>query len=126
MTNRQDIPRKVLAEDLAPLLPKTWQIVDTGRSVDLTRKTVVRLKQLRITRLPEAPTAAHAIEFVATIRVPEQSTQAAEDKLDDQVNALLHALDDTETVSWTLAEKVKLDENALGYDITLTLVSEKE
>lgn len=118
------IPRKALAAALKPLLPRTWYIVDNQGTVDDVNRTVVRLKQLGITRLPQAPIGAHSVRFVITITAPNVSTQAAEDKLDDQVDDLIHALDGL-NVEWTDATKV-IAGDRLAYDINLTITSTKK
>ena len=118
--------RKELAATLKPLLPKTWQLVDSGRSVDLTKKTVVKIRQTTVRPLEVAPIGLLGVDLIVTIRVPEQSTQAAEDRLDEEVTDLIHALDEAE-VLWTVCEKVLLDNTStLGYDITVTIASTKE
>lgn len=119
------IPRKVLADSLKPILPPDWAIIPSGRTIDAVPTTTVQLKQLSIIRTPAAPASNHTIEFVVTIAAPEQKTQAAEDRLDDQVVDLLHAFDDLQ-IAWTEARKVSVTDRRLGYDITLTITSQKE
>lgn len=120
------IPRKSLAAALKPILPADWAIVPSGRSIDSIPSTTVQLKQLSIIRTPAAPSKSHTIEFVVTIAAPEQKTQAAEDRLDDQITDLLHALDDL-SIAWTTCQKVIVSaRRELGYDITLTITSSKE
>ncbi|ONI63907.1 hypothetical protein ALI44B_04585 [Leifsonia sp. ALI-44-B] len=120
-------PRHVLERALKPLVtahPK-WRIIPYQRNVDALSGVIVMLKQKRITRLPEAPDGLHAIEFTATIVSPKTDTTAAEDELDDGVNALIHELD-LAGIGWADAEKVKFDDQHLAYDITLTVTSNKE
>lgn len=117
------IPRKELAALLKPILPRTWYIRDSMGTTDDVNRTIVKLKQMTIERLPQAPQGKHLIGFVVTISAPNANTQAAEDKLDDQVNALIHAVDSL-GIEWKTATKV-IDENRLAYDITLNLISTK-
>lgn len=119
------IPRKVLAASLKPILPTDWAIIPSGRSIDAVPTTTVQLKQMSIVRTPAAPSQSHTIAFVVTIAAPEQSTQAAEDRLDDQVTDLLHALDDLQ-IAWTEARKVAVTDRRIGYDIDLSITSNKE
>ena len=121
------VARKVFAAELRPLLPKTWQLVDGSRSVDLTTKTVVTIRQTTIRPLEVAPIGVHGVTLTVNIRVPEQSTQAAEDRLDREVDDLIHALDGM-NVLWESAEKVLMDSTTktLGYDLTVTVASQKE
>ena len=121
------VARKEFAAILRPLLPDTWQLVDGSRSVDLTNKTVVRIRQTTIRPFDAAPIGYHGVTLTVNIRVPEQSTQAAEDRLDSEVDDLIHALDGM-NVLWESAEKVLMDATTktLGYDITVTIASQKE
>lgn len=119
-------PRKLLADTLRPLLPKKWQIVETGRAVGNVPHTTVQLRQVSISRATAAPIATHDIEFLVTISAPEQATAYAEDTLDYQVAELLHALDGI-NVRWTRCEKVTVGDGArLAYDLTVIATSQKE
>ena len=82
------IARKVFADALRPLLPKGWQLVDGSRSVDVTKKTVVLIRQASIRPHRAAPIGYHEVSLVVNIRIPEQSTEAAEDRLDAEVDDL--------------------------------------
>lgn len=118
--------REQFTKEMRPLLPKSWQVVDSGRSVDLTKKTVVKVRQTTIRPLDAAPIGFRGVDLLVTIRVPEQATQAAEDRLDDEVTDLIHAFD-AMNILWTVCEKVLLDNTqTLGYDITVTIASQKE
>jgi hypothetical protein len=118
------LPRKALALALKPLVPKNWVIKDGMGTMDEVGKTIVKIKQLTIERLPAAPLGKHLIGFVITISAPNANTQAAEDKLDDQVDDLIHALDGLR-YEWKTATKV-IDENRLAYDITMNMISTKK
>ncbi|SMQ73476.1 hypothetical protein [Agreia sp. VKM Ac-1783] len=117
-------PRQTLATVLKPLIPTGWRIVPDERTTGISDQTKVTFKLTQITRNAAAPQAAHDIEFIVTITSPREDISKAEDELDDDVVTLLHALD-TAGIPWTVATKV-LDKDRLGYDITLTLTSEKD
>lgn len=118
--------REVFTAELKKLVPKAWQVAGTGRSVDLTKKTVVRVRQTTIRPFEQAPDGLRAIDLKVTIRVPEQATEAAEDRLDEEVTDLIHALDSM-NVLWNECEKVYLDNTqTIGYDITVTIATTKE
>lgn len=120
------LARHEFADSLRPLLPKSWQIDDGSRSVDLTKKTVVTIRQTRIRPLEAAPMGFHGVSLVVHIRVPEQSTKAAEDRLDGEVDDLIHAIDGI-NVLWENAEKVyDATTKTLGYDLIVTVGSQKE
>lgn len=119
-------PRKKLAELLEPILPDKWAIVSNGRTIDAIPTTVVRLRQRRISRLPQAPKGAHLVGFVVEVTVPEETTAAAEETLDAQISDVIHAIDAL-GIRWSGAEKVALpDKKRIGYEVTLELVSQKE
>lgn len=112
------VPRQALAAALKPLLPKRWRLIERLEEKDEVDKTTVRLKHLGIERSPAAPTRVHDNRFVVTITSAVAGT-IAEDQLDDDVSALLHALDSAH-ITWTSAEKV-VDNNKLAWDITVML-----
>lgn len=117
-------PRKVLASALERLLPRGWRLADSGRVVDNVPNTTVRLQQLAVRKLAEAPRGFHEIDVRATITAPGEHTQAAEDRLDRDLLQFILALEENKT-KWTEATKVIAD-GRLGYDITLTILGSKE
>lgn len=115
------IPRKAFEALLRPLLPKTWQLISTHETTDNLDTVIVKIKQVRIEPHPQAP-ELHLISFIVTPSVPGGYTRDAEDRLDREVNEVLHALDDLDSVWWSSAEKVD-DTNRLAYDINASLAS---
>lgn len=118
-------PRKALAALLRPKLPRAWKIIPYQTNIDTPDRVVVMLKLESIVRTPAAPLGAHDVKFVVTIVSPLTDVEKAEDALDAQVDALLHKLDEL-GIAWTIAEKVKFDDQHLAFDISLTLTSTKE
>lgn len=117
--------RKSLADALKPILPRGWAIVDSSRSVDDVEKTVVQVQMLRMSRLPAAPIGKHLIGMLITISAPEQSVQRAEDRLDEHIDDLVHALDEL-GIRWTGAEKVADPASKrLLYQIPVDVISTK-
>lgn len=118
-------PRAWLDAALSPLLPATWKIIPFQKELSTFTAPVVILKQSAITRLPEAPEGAHVVEFTVTVASPHVDREKAEDQLDDNVNALIHAID-TLGIGWTRADKVAIDNTYIGWDINLSVTSTKE
>lgn len=115
--------RTVLEQLLKTYLPKRWRIVPTGTNLDTLATTVVQLKQRTIRRLPEAPRRLQ-VEFVATVISPHRDDIAkAEHDLDQAVIEVLTALDKSTEILWDDATKVVVDNQYLGYDITLRIHS---
>lgn len=118
-------PRETLAAALKPILPKGWAIIDSGRSVDKLNKTTVQLFQRSIARLKAAPIGKHLVGFVVEITAPEQGVDRAEDRLDEEIDDLIHAFDEL-GIGWTGAEKFAAKAQRIGYQITLNVISSKE
>lgn len=119
-------PRLELAAKLRPLLPKGWSIVDNARKVDSVPTTIVQIRLLEVAKLPQAPGARHQLTYRVTISAPGESTQAVENRLDDDLITFLTALD-TAKILWSTATKVEVGElKRIGYDITLTATGKKK
>ena len=117
--------RTYLAETLKPLLPKGWQIVPYADNLDVLSRPVVMIQQKRITPASFAPLGHHVVEFSVIILDPAQDIRAAENSLDEEVDLLLYAFEDIETLAWTSAERAVFDTNH-GWDITLTVITERK
>jgi hypothetical protein len=114
----------VLATALKPVLPKGWVIEGSSRPVANVPNTIVKLQQLAVRKLAQAPAARHEIDIRATITAPGEDTKITEDRLDDDLLTFLTALDDLH-VKYGEATKV-IAESRLGYDITITVLGMKE
>lgn len=117
-------PRKVLAAAIKPVLPRGWLLEASGRPLPNVPTTTVKLQQLAVRKLPQAPGARHEIDIRATITAPGEDTKITEDKLDDDLLTFLSALDDLH-VKWGECTKV-IAESRLGYDVTITILGMKE
>lgn len=117
-------PRKVLASALKNNLPKGWIIEGSGRPLDNVPTTTVKLQQVAVRKLPQAPGARHEIDILATITAPGEDTKIAEDKLDDGLLTFLSALDYLH-IKWGECTKVIRD-SRLSYDLTITILGMKE
>jgi len=117
-------PRKLLGASLKPVLPRGWIIEGSGRVVANVPTTIVRLQQLAVRKLAQAPAGKHEIDIRATITAPGEDTKISEDKLDDDLLEFIIALESLH-VRWSECTKVIAD-GRLGYDITLTILGSKE
>lgn len=110
--------REWIEAELAPLLPKRWQLVWDEGSADDTGRTRLRLTQQSIERHPGTGTAAtHLVTFAATLTVPADDFRKVEAQLDDDMELLLWAIDSI-YLPWTKADK-GLFGNRMGYQFTL-------
>lgn len=115
-------PVKTLAASLKPLAPRGWFIEGSGRPTANVPTVVVKLQQLRVRKLPQAPVAKLEVDIRATITVPGDVTEVVEQKLDDQLIEFLFALSSL-NCKYGEAEKV-IAEGRLGYDLTINVLAE--
>lgn len=118
--------RTEIAAALKPLLPKSWKIVPYGDSLDVVSNVTVMVKLTRIEKVPTAPLGAYLSHFTITVIDPSTDPAKSEDRLDDEVHALLAALDGINNTLWTQAEKVLFSETNLAWDIQAQAVTTKE
>jgi hypothetical protein len=119
--------REQLVEALAPLLPKSWKVVPFSRNLDTIAAPTVMVHASRIEKMPEAPGARHTVTFTVSVFDPHDDPSRAQGALDDEVIALIFALDTIRYVKWTSAEASQLGQDGpLGWDITLELSTKKE
>lgn len=116
--------RKVLVGLIRPHLSKRWVLFDDERpGVDDARPRV-RIVQRSVEPGGTGTRAQHRVTFRVTVTVPADSLQEAEDALDDDLSAVLHAFD-AAGILWGKADKsVFADENnRLGYSFDLSLLT---
>lgn len=118
--------REQLAAVLAPLLPTDWKLIPYQDSVDTLSDVTVMLKLASVEKHPSAPLGAYLARFTITVVDPSQDPQKAEDRLDDELLALLAALDSLNNSLWSTAEKVLFQDRYLAYDIAMQVVTRKD
>ena len=118
--------RQQLATAIAPLLPATWKLIPYQDSIDTLSSVVVMLKLESIEKAPSAPIGAYLAKFTVTIADPSTDPKNAEDRLDDEVLALLAALDALNSTLWSTATKVSFNSTNLAYDIAVSVVTRKD
>lgn len=118
--------REALVTALTPLLPRRWKLIDTQRAVDERSTTTVQLKQMSIAPLAQAPSGWLYTRFVLTITSLHKDLVKAEHQLDDDVLGLVHALDQIDGLIFDDAIKVSVDQQQVGYDVTIHIPSRKE
>lgn len=118
--------REWLTANLKPLLPTGWKWLDSERAVDVTAAVTVQWKQRRIAPLPEAPLSHLGVEGILAVSSPRVDIERAEDDLDDAVLELVAAIQSLQGIRFTEATKVAADEQRLGYDLSLTVITNKK
>lgn len=117
--------RRYLAEQLTPLLPRGWKLVPYGVSLDHVAEPVVMIQQVSVTPTEQAPLAYHTITLAVVIVSPITLEESAEDAIDANVNELLFALDELESLSWSNATKETYAETNLSYRVDVDINIQK-
>lgn len=122
----QSAVRQWLAWYLKPLVPTTWQILPTLKSVPTPSRPTVNITHTLINPYPAAPQSDNLInEVVIRITSPQEDIERAEESLDDAVLTLVYALKASERLRWRTAEKVKATDVLLAWDITVEVLTTK-
>ena len=106
--------RDWVIDQVKPLLPRGWRLIPYSTNLDVLSTPVVMLKLQSIARTPEAPNASRTAEFVLTIIEPKTDPQAREDALDDNLLALIYAIDKLPSLKWTKATRALFADNYLA------------
>lgn len=118
--------RAYLKAQIMPKLPDTWKWVDTMRTIDVIEQPTVTYKLLGLEPLAEAPLGTLRARVVLTLTTPLADPEKAETQIDEDVLALVLALDGHSDIAWTDASKVKDDRlDRLAWDLNTTAIITK-
>jgi hypothetical protein len=115
--------RPWLAEQLE--LPTAWHVIPEQRMPETIARITVVIKHRRIEKLPEAPIGHLRHEVTLTVADPHTDVAAAEDALDEAVVELIGTLDGHPSISWSDAEKVAVNDTYFGWDLTLSVITNR-
>lgn len=121
--------RDFLAGYLTPLVPTTWLIIPSVEMPAVLVKPTVTITHQRIT--PDSQSAGGLVtlsnDVVIRIASEKKEFETAENNLDDQVLALMHALGKSDRIALVDAEKKKItDTPYLCWEITVKVLSQDE
>lgn len=117
--------RRQLAELLRPALGKMFDIFPVAEERDTYTKPTLLLKRSRVEPFR---TPGHLVNtFELYVIEPQTNTEVSEDSLDDLLDEVLEALDESTDSLWTEAERITLGQPGNpAYRITLTLHAERK
>lgn len=115
--------RQQLVSHVKPLLPRGWKIVPYSRNLDRLAQTTVMFHATEIR--PGTSQGTHEVDFVVSISSPKTDSTNAQIDLDDDVLALVHALD---TLPWLMFRQATPTtvQDALSWDVTVTVITRKD
>lgn len=120
--------RKALAAALKPALPKGWRVIAHPEVPANPRGPVVVMRSSTVAKHPGAPRLYRTQGLTLGLLVPELDPAKAEDALDDAIDVLIDALEAVAFpgLLWSEATRVKFDDRFHGYDVAVTITTEKE
>lgn len=115
--------RTTLYDLLKPVLPERFSLRPSATNLEQIAKPVVLIQLLTIQPTPERPLSSLTLGYTVTLASPRTSPQGSENELDADVFTLLQRLDQIEVVEWSQASKVTVSDKYLGYDITVSMLT---
>lgn len=115
--------RTALYDALKPLLIGKYSLRPNGTNLEQIAKPTVLVRLLTIQPTPERPLSSLTLGYTVTLASPKTSPQQAENDLDGDVFEILQRLDQIESVEWSQASKVTVSDKYLGYDITVSMLT---
>ncbi len=127
MSSKQSTLRGQFSDAIKPLLPDGWRYIPNQNTPSTISVVTVVYKLLEIEKLAEAPIGNLRNTIVLTVLSPHEDDVKAEDALDNDVLAVLTALDGHPWIGWTSCRKVRDQKtDRLAWDISLTAITSKE
>jgi hypothetical protein len=117
-----ELARKQLGESLKPALPE-FAVFPAPGGLDEITKPTLHLMRTRVEKLPQAPAGAYSHSFDLWVIAPQH---ASEDRLDELLDDVLEALDETSRTLWTDATRDSYSDTNPAYRITLTTTSKRK
>ena len=120
--------RTLLADELRELLPPSWVVFNHGVELDNPMKPTVLVRQSTLARTPGAPRLYRDAGMTVALVEPGLDAEKVEDALDLDVATLIDALEAVPIpgLVWSDAQRVTFNDRFQGYDIHLTITTEKD
>lgn len=121
------IPRKQAADLLAGILPAGVRVIPHARNTPAPDRQTVMLRFDEVAVHPQAPESHRLYTFTGIVITPMvDPTGPADDDLDDLLEQVLFALDESPHLSWSRAVRgTWLDTTAPCWEITVTSATPK-
>ena len=117
-----------VANKLRDALPGSWLVVDHATALDNPQAPVILVRQMTVARHPGAPRLYREVGFTIALVEPGLAPDKVENALDADIELVIDALEtiDVPGLVWTGADRVTFDDRFHGYDIAVTVTTEKE
>ena len=116
--------RSWFSSQIKPLLPSGWRYIPNQKTPETVTVPTLVFKLMELEPLPEAPRGSLSAGIVLTLICPLVDDVKAEDALDDDVLALMTALDGHRHISWKSARKVRDSvTDRLSWDLNVSAIT---
>lgn len=120
-----DARDQVAAALTASLPAAEWVVMPYARDIDPPSKATVMVRA-DVIRPSGLPGAWREYDFALLVITPLTDPAAADAELDDLVEDVLHAVDESRLPTWTSATRGSFEEKFPCYEVALTVTVTKE
>lgn len=113
--------RTLINDELVELLPEGYVVHPYALQLDGVQGPTLLLRLGTITRLPQAGqhVRTYAASVLAVAPVADVDLATAEE-VDQLAEDVLHAIDQSNVLSWSIAERVSVDDTWAGWEVQIT------
>jgi len=117
--------RQYLAAALKAAVPKTWDVIEFPTDLENPRHVTVVIRPTSVKRTKGAPRMFRDEDFSLALVEPGLDSAQVETALEASLNILLEILDGIDILVWIDATRATYNGRFSGYDITITITTEK-
>ena len=118
--------RKFVADTLREQFPK-WRVIDNHATVDALDRITVFVAVTAVGRSDAAPMGAYDTTVTLTLASPKaDNVSAAEDELEDALEALVLVIEDHFGTAWDEATKVTFQNTYLAWDVPVHVITSRK
>lgn len=118
--------RAMVAADLERILPDNYRVIPYAKSVDRVEKGKPVLVLYRESVEQGATHSGLINQLTLWVLHPELAPGAVDDALDDSLDIVIAAIDESTLTVWTRAERGTFDDTYPSFKVTLETYSQKE
>ena len=119
---------RLIREGLDAAGSKSWTVFPHGITLDNPLSSVVVIRQTSLKRTPGAPRLYQDVTLLVALVEPGLDPAKVEDALDTDLDTLVDVLESVPMpgLIWTSADRALYDDRFNGYDIAVTITTERD